>query len=94
MVIEKAAPSYPLVMMELPPETLSTQPALAATMNQLREKFIADVGGPGQNPADPAYLARWVQIAPSIDDQLRAAIGWQAYNDLQAAAYFAQRSAP
>lgn len=92
--VEELPPSYPLVMLELPPAALSDQPELVATMNRLREEFIAKVGGEGQDPNDPAYHARWIQSAPSIDEQLRAAIGWQAYNNLKAAAYLAQKAAP
>ncbi len=81
-------------MLNLPAEVVSSQPGLVVTVDRLREKFIADVGGEGQNPADPAYHARWAQSAPGIDEQLRAAIGWQTYNSLQAAVYFAQKTAP
>jgi hypothetical protein len=92
--VEQTPPRYPLVMMELPADTLNAQPGVAAAMGRLREKFIAEVGGTGQNPADPAYQARWTQSVSSIEEQLRAAVGWEAYNQLQAAAYFAQKTVP
>lgn len=80
-------------MLDLPPEMVTSQASLVATMDRLREKFITDVGGEGQNPADPAYHARWAHSAPRIDEQLRAAIGWQAYNSLQASARLLQSTA-
>jgi len=91
--VAEQPPYYPLVMQDLPPDTLRSQPGLLATVDRLREKFIADVGGEGQNPADPVYQERWAQSVPSSDEQLRAAIGWHAYNDLQSAAYYAQKAA-
>ncbi len=91
---EQTPPRYPLVMMEVPATTLNAQPGLAAAMNRLRDKFIADVGGTGQNPTDPAYQARWAQSMASVEEQLRSAVGWEAFNQLQATAYYAQKKAP
>ncbi len=90
---EETPPHYPLVMLDLPPAVLGSQEGLTATVDRLREKFIADVGGDQQNPADPAYLERWTHGVSDIDEQLRSAIGWQAYNTLLAAAHQAQKAA-
>ncbi len=90
---EETPPHYPLVMLDLPPAVLGSQEGLTATVDRLREKFIADVGGDQQNPADPAYLERWTHGVSDIDEQLRSAIGWQAYNTLLAAAHDAQKAA-
>lgn len=93
-VAEEIQPRYPLVMMDLPPAVLGAQEGLAAAVDRLREKFIADIGGDSQNPADPAYLERWTHGVASNDEQLRSAIGWEAYNTLLVAAHEAQKAAP
>jgi|GEM_PF-6547058 len=93
-VAEEIQPRYPLVMMDLPPAVLGAQEGLAAAVDRLREKFIADIGGDSQNPSDPAYLERWTHGVASNDEQLRSAIGWEAYNTLLVAAHQAQKAAP
>lgn len=80
-------------MLDLPPAVLGSQEGLTTTVNRLREKFIADVGGDQQNPADPAYLERWTHGVSNSDEQLRSAIGWEAYNTLLVAAHLAQKAA-
>ncbi len=92
--LEQAPPRYPLVLQEVPANVLNSQPGVAAAMDRLREKFITAVGGTGQNPTDPAYQARWTQNVSAVEEQLRAAVGWETYNRLQAAAYLAQKTAP
>ena len=68
-------------------DTLGTAPVLSADeLNQaaaIRDQFVNDIGGPNQDPADPAYRSRWNRAQSLADDILRAKIGWEAFNKLQ-----------
>jgi hypothetical protein len=47
----------------------------AHALDSLRAKFIRDVGGPNQNPADPTYSRRWQNAQPANDAELRLCFG-------------------
>jgi hypothetical protein len=49
----------------------------------LRETFMAKIGGAGQDPNDPAYQARWRAAQTEADDLVKGMIGDQAYQDYQ-----------
>jgi len=49
----------PLVFHEVDPSVLTLSPQQAQVVNDLRQKFTEAVGGPNQDPTDPAYSQRW-----------------------------------
>ncbi len=48
-------------------------------VEKLQDDFVEAIGGPDQNPADPAYLDRWKQARVDSDAQFKALFGWQAF---------------
>ncbi|MBB5030635.1 hypothetical protein [Prosthecobacter vanneervenii] len=53
-----------------------------ATIDQMRNQFNEKVGTPS-SPSDPRYRARWVSAQVEMDDQLRAYLGWEKFNQYQ-----------
>ena len=81
----KPAPviSMPLFLQPLNPTNLNLNPGQLQAIADLREQFIAQLGGLEQNPADPAYRDKWLQIQPEYDDLLRGMIGTRAYQNYE-----------
>jgi len=52
-------------------------------INDVRQSFMNDIGGPDQNPNDPAYLARWQQAQPQADALLRDYLGTTVFQNYQ-----------
>jgi hypothetical protein len=50
-----------------------------AEWEKLQDDFVEAVGGPNQNPADPAYRARWISAQLANDQAFRAKFGTQAF---------------
>ncbi len=73
----------PLVFQEVDFSKLGLGDEQIAAIADLREKFLDDVGGIGQNPNDPAYLQKWLKSQPEIDSDLRAMIGVTAFQNYQ-----------
>ena len=80
--------SLPLVFHEVDPSVLTLNPQQAQVVNDLRQKFIAEVGGPNQDPNDPAYSQRWQASQPQADLDLRGMIGISAWQSYQMSAWF------
>ncbi|GEM_PF-4940361 len=59
----------------------------ATALHQLQESFTATVGGPDQNPNDPAYARRWQETQPEADQLYRLWFGAQAAMAQQYKAY-------
>jgi hypothetical protein len=47
----------------------------AQTLDAVRAKFVADIGGPNQNVNDPGYAQRWTKAQRFADEQLRRFFG-------------------
>jgi hypothetical protein len=73
----------PLVYQPVDPLSLGLGPEQVQAIENLRHRFLDEIGGLGQDPNAPAYLERWQQSQPSIDDDLRGMIGVNAYQDYQ-----------
>ncbi|MEO8351527.1 MAG: hypothetical protein ABI680_07340, partial [Chthoniobacteraceae bacterium] len=60
---------------------LSEDSAAAAKelRDRLADQFVADIGGPGQNPNDPEYAQRWLDTVEQNNRNFRAFYGKQAY---------------
>ena len=79
-------PSMPLVLQSVDLDSIGLQPDQKAVVDRLRQQFIDEVGGPNQDPNDPAYIQRWQAAQPEIDNMLEGMIGINAYGkyELQA----------
>jgi hypothetical protein len=75
--------SVPLVFQQLDPAALKLNDAQLNDLAYLRQKFQEDVGGPDQNPNDPAYLKRWQAAQPQNDRMLRAMLGNRVYDQFE-----------
>jgi hypothetical protein len=68
----------PLVYQTVALDSLMLDQDQQAAIDELRQQFIAAIGGLSQNPGDPGYLARWQKAQPNADAMLRAVIGQRA----------------
>ncbi len=55
--------SYPLVLQKVNLDALGLTDEQKQVIAQLQQQFIDNVGGPYQDPNDPAYLERWEKSA-------------------------------
>jgi hypothetical protein len=88
--VRKAVPattSLPLVLQAVDPSVLKLNAQQAQVVNDLGQKFIEEVGGPNQDPNDPAYGQRWQTSQPQADLDLRGMIGIRAWEAYQTAAW-------
>lgn len=70
------APAY------VSPGVISATPEQIASIKEIQQKFVSDVGGPYQDPTDPQYEEKW-NSAQWVSDQIfKARFGWAAYNDI------------
>ena len=77
----------PLVFHEVDPSVVNLNPQQAQLVDDLRQKFIQDVGGPNQDPNDPAYSQRWQTNQPQADLDLCGMLGIYAFQSYQIAAW-------
>ena len=75
--------SVPLFLQPLNPTNLNLNSGQLQAIADLREQFIAQLGGLEQNPDDPAYRDKWLQIQPEYDELLRGMIGTRAYQNYE-----------
>ncbi|HEX4265941.1 MAG TPA: hypothetical protein VH597_16525 [Verrucomicrobiae bacterium] len=61
---------------------------------ELRQSFVDQVGGPNQDPNDPAYRERWQMAQPAVNAELEAMLGTSAYQTLQFESQSAALSPP
>lgn len=90
-VVQKpsATISLPLVFHEVDPSVLTLDPQQAQVVNDLRQKFVEEVGAPNQDPNDPAYSERWQTSQPEVDLDLWSMLGINAFQAHQIAAWAA-----
>jgi len=79
-------PQMPLVFQTVDFSVLHLNEEQLQAVSELRQNFLDEIGGPGQNPNDPTYLERWQKSQPAVDDQLRGLLGTGTFQDLQLAA--------
>ena len=75
----------PLVLQEVDATALGLNEQQRQVIAELRQTFMEEIGGENQNPGDPAYLARWQEAQPEVDDPLKGKLGFAAYSDYQMA---------
>jgi hypothetical protein len=76
----------PLVFQEVDLAALELDAGQSQAIEDLRRRFVEDIGGPNQDPTDPAYRERWQRSQPENDGLLRGFIGLRAWQDYQLAA--------
>jgi hypothetical protein len=82
--------ALPLVLRDVDLSALSLNTRQIQLIANLRQKFVEEIGGSGQDPNDPNYRARWQQAEASANDHLKAILGLSAY---QAFEFRAQKAA-
>jgi hypothetical protein len=75
--------SMPLVFQDIDVNQLNLNREQLQAIDDLRQRFLDEIGGLEQNPSDPAYRERWLKSQPQIDDDLRGMIGINAFQDYQ-----------
>jgi hypothetical protein len=58
-----------------------------AAIQQLQQQFVKDIGGPNQDPNNPAYLAKWQQAQFQSDTMLEYQVGYNPYMQYWLAQY-------
>jgi len=81
-----AAVSMPLVFQDVDLAALKLDSGQRQAIEDLRQRFVEQLGGPNQDPTEPAYQERWQQAQPENDGLLRGLIGVRAWQDYQLAA--------
>ena len=75
--------SLPVVCYDVDWAALNLDKGRQDAIGELRQDFIDAIGGPKQDPNDPAYRELWQKAQPEIDERLKAMIGTQAFQDYQ-----------
>ncbi|MEI6566344.1 MAG: hypothetical protein WCR20_06700, partial [Verrucomicrobiota bacterium] len=75
--------TIPLVLQDLDLATLDIDQNRLETIQQIRDGFVVQVGGPNQDPGDPEYRQRWIRAQREADETLQAMIGLRAWQDYQ-----------
>jgi len=75
----------PLVFQNLDLDALKLQEGQREGIEELRQTFLAELGGTNQDPNDPAYYERWKKAQSDVDSMLPGMIGGEAFMKMQAA---------
>lgn len=75
--------TIPLAFQEVGAAAMALSPAQTAILEELREKFRADLGGATMDPNAPDYRQRWETAQRENDDLLAGLLGGQFYLDYQ-----------
>jgi hypothetical protein len=73
----------PLVFQPADLTKLKLNDEQAQAISDLRQKFLDEIGGVGQDTNNPAYLEKWLKHQPEIDSDLRGMIGVTAFQNYQ-----------
>ncbi len=73
----------PLVLRKIDLSRMKLGGGQLQAITELRQSFVDALGGPNQDPNDPAYRERWLKAQPEIDEMLKAAVGINAYQEIQ-----------
>lgn len=76
----------PLVLQPVDASALNLNEQQMQVVQDLRQQFLDEIGGPNQDPADPAYRERWQNAQPETDASLRGALGITVFENFQLAA--------
>lgn len=64
------------------PGVVEASPEQLASLQEIQEKFVQDLGGPNQDVEDPQYEENWRVAQWKADQLLRTRHGWAAHNNL------------
>lgn len=84
--VTMSAPAYPLVFQNVNAD-MGLSDSQKAAIQQLQQQFVNDIGGPNQDPSNPAYLAGWQNAQKNVDNMLLIYVGWQVYSKYQIEAW-------
>jgi hypothetical protein len=73
----------PLVFQEVDLSQLNLNPDQLQAIEDLRQRFLDEIGGMNQDLKDTGYRERWNQSQPELDNDLRGMIGFAAFQDYQ-----------
>jgi hypothetical protein len=76
----------PLVFRNVDLDQLSLNPEQLQAVDDLRQRFVEEIGGLQQDLSDPTYAERWQRSQPELDNDLRGIIGIAAFENYQVAA--------
>ena len=76
----------PLVIQNVDLSTLNLNDQQRQLIEELRQSFAAEIGGPDQDPNDPGYLERWQKAQPESDNLMKAMLGITVFENYQLAA--------
>lgn len=84
--IEMATARLPLVYQTEAVDGLKLSGEQLEEIDGLKKEFIEEIGGLGQDPGDPAYLARWQNARRKVDAMLETMIGQTALERFETSA--------
>jgi hypothetical protein len=73
----------PLVFQNVDLAQLNLNRDQLQAIEDLRHRFVDEIGGLEQDPTGPAYRDKWLRSQPEIDNDLRGMIGIAAFQDYQ-----------
>jgi len=76
----------PLVFQKVDLSTLNLNAQQLQLIEELRQNFADEIGGPDQDPNDPAYRERWQKAQPESDNLIKAMLGITIFENYQLAA--------
>lgn len=79
----KQTPILPLIFQNVDTAALNLNPAQLQEIPILRQNFLDAIGGPNQNPNDPAYLQHWQIAQPQTDEIAAGMFGQEAWMNYQ-----------
>jgi hypothetical protein len=80
---EQPAIEIPLAVQPVDFTALNLDEGQMQAITNLQHRFLGEIGGPGQDPHDPAYQARWRTAQAEVDNLLQGMIGNHAYQEYQ-----------
>ncbi len=75
--------AMPLVFQNVDPSTATLDEQQLQVLKELRDRFQQEIGGPNQDPNDPAYRQRWQTAQRNSDDLLQGMLGGEFYLEYQ-----------
>ena len=69
----------PLVFQNIDLSVIDLNEQQIQAVQNLRQSFVDEIGGPNQDPNDPAYRERWQNAQPEMDNLLQGILGATAF---------------
>jgi len=84
----------PLIAQPVDLTALNLDDGQLQAITNLQHSFMEKIGGPNQDPNDPAYQLRWRTAQAEVDNLMQGLLGDQAYQDYQLQVSQASANAP